>query len=253
MTLTFLRGLLLALCVWLCAAPLTAQTWYAQPSARYLTDDAPDGFQFQWSAPTSSCDGTCAFTVFTGRQTTIGMPAAFGIADFTNDEYGFVDRVPFRDWPWSDSGMVGFAASRQIASFGHGDIGDIVALEAEVGVAQRYGSQTQLEVWGAFYLRWKQFPWNRVVKTTVAISTGLNWASGISAHEVRSSQNGEGSQLLHYLSPEITFALPKYPDQELVFRFHHRSGGGDMFGPNSIFNNTRGGSNYVNVGLRWRF
>lgn len=248
-----LRAFFLFLCLSVSAAPLAAQTWYAQPSERYLTKGAPNGFQFRWTAPTSPCNGTCAITAFTGRQTLIGMPDAFGIADFTAGNYGLHERVPISDWPWTDSGMIGIAVSRQLASFGHSDVGDIVALEGEVGMAQRYGSQDQLELWGALYLRWKQFPWNRVVKTTVAISTGLNWATGISPHEIRSSQNGEGSQLLHYLSPEITFALPSHPEQELVFRFHHRSGGGDMFGPNSIFNNTRGGSNYVNVGLRWRF
>ncbi|MEC7763798.1 MAG: hypothetical protein VX874_17980 [Pseudomonadota bacterium] len=247
------RSLCALVVLWLVATPLMAQTWYAQPSARYLTEDAPEGFQFHWSAPTSPCGGDCAITAFVGRQTLVNMPDAFGIADFTQGKFGFNRLVPVWDWPWTDSGMVSVAASRQLASFGHSATGDIVALEAELGMAQRFGSQDQLEVWGAFYLRWKQFPWNRVVKTTVAVSTGLNWASGISPHEIRSSQNGEGSQLLHYLSPEITFALPANPEQELVFRFHHRSGGGDMFGPNSIFNNTRGGSNYLNVGVRWRF
>jgi hypothetical protein len=31
-------------------------------------------------------------------------------------------------------------------------------------------------VWLAFYARWKYFPWNDYVRTTVAASTGVNYA-----------------------------------------------------------------------------
>ena len=181
------------------------------------------------------------------------MQSVIGIADFTQGEFGFVPIVPIWEWPWDDSGMVAATYSRRIGSFGHSKVGEIVSFEFEVGVGQRFGSQTETEIWGAAYVRWHLFPWNRWVKTTVGISSGLNYATGISDWEVNRSGNDEGSRLLHYLTPEITFAWPRNPNFEIISRFHHRSGGSDMFGPNSIFNNTGSGSQYFVLGTRYRF
>ncbi|SFR36860.1 hypothetical protein SAMN04488005_1031 [Yoonia tamlensis] len=211
------------------------------------------GFYWDWGSFTRDCGGDCALSILGGRQTTVAMSPAFGIADFTQGEFGFVPAIPFRDWPWTDSRMIAATYSRRIASFGHARVGEVISIKAEVGIGQRTGSQTETEIWGAGYIYWHLFPWNRWVDTSVGISTGLNWATGISDFEVHRSGNDEGSQLLHYLSPEITLSLPQYPDIEVVARFHHRSGGSDMFGPNSIFNNTGGGSQYVLIGTRFWF
>ena len=83
--------------------------------------------------------------------------------------------------------------------------------------------------------------------TTVAISTGLNYATGISEMEQERASDGEGSRLMHFFSPEITFALPRRPEVELLFRFHHRSG---VFG---LVSDAWGGAQYGTVGLRVRF
>ena len=99
------------------------------------------------------------------------------------------------------------------------------------------------------YLRFDGFPWNNRIRTTVGISTGLDYLSNLPAAET--SPDGEPeehtSHVLHYLSPEITFALPKHPNQELVIRLHHRSG---LFG---AINGVSGGSNMVTVGFRHRW
>src|SRR5450759_3222178 len=55
------------------------------------------------------------------------------------------------------------------------------------------------------------------------------------------------SHLLHYFSPEITFALPEFKQHELLIRYHHRSG---VFG---TFNGVWGGSNVIALGYRYRF
>ncbi len=97
------------------------------------------------------------------------------------------------------------------------------------------------EVWGALYFRWHAFPWNDVVRTTAVISTGLNYASRIEERERRRDAWGHGgAHLLHYLAPELTFALPERQDWELVFRYHHRSGGGAIFGDTLLFNGVTG-------------
>jgi hypothetical protein len=78
-------------------------------------------------------------------------------------------------------------------------------------------------------------------------STGLNWAIDITAVEQDRANDGNGSQLMHFFAPEITFANPDHPNVELVFRMHHRSG---VFG---LVSDAWGGAQYGTVGLRLRF
>jgi hypothetical protein len=165
-----------------------------------------------------------------------------------NQASSFRPNVPIVDWEFGDSGLVGAALSRRVLSIEHQNYGRLFSLEVEAGIGQRFGDLTETEFWGALYGRWHAFPWNRWVSTTVGLSTGVNWATGIPNFEVARSGNGQGSQLLHYLSPEITFALPDHPSHELVLRFHHRSGGRGVFGDNALFNNTGGGAQYGTIG-----
>ena len=196
------------------------------------------------SSISSVCSGRCAATFLAGMQLD------------TNMEKVFVARGEFTP-PWgyefSKSFFLGGTFSVEVYDF-HGLLG----VEAEAGLGQRFGSLHETEVWGAAYLRWKYFPWNHIVRTTVAVSTGVNYASGVPRYEILQSGNGKGSNALHYFSPEITFALPSAPDQELVVRIHHRSGGSEWWGENhpifrDMFGNTAGGVQYVTAGIRHRF
>jgi hypothetical protein len=145
--------------------------------------------------------------------------------------------------PWLADGEYGFAAvalSREVARF-H----EAFSIEVEVGVGGRFGTgYDAAEGWLAAYLRYDGFPWNDVVRTTVAVSTGVDLVSRLPPDEVAEEDT---SRVLHYFSPEITFALPDNPDNELVVRWHHRSG---VFG---TFDGVRGGSNVVALGLRHRW
>jgi hypothetical protein len=180
----------------------------------------------------SPCDRNCAVTLYTG-------PA---VEDSMADVLVKAPELPFT-WEYrGDDWLVGAAASRHAATlFGRID------LEPEIGLGQRLGRQTQTEAWIALYGRWRGFPWDRWVVTTAALSTGLNYASSVSAVEADRAAPGEGTRLLHFFSPEITFAHPARPDAELVFRFHHRSG---VFG---LFSEARGGAQYGTFGIRLRF
>jgi hypothetical protein len=121
-------------------------------------------------------------------------------------------------------------------------------LEPEVGIAQRFGQQNATEVWGGLFFRYKGFPWDNVVVTTAAFSLGLNYASKVTDVEESQANEGQsGSRLMHYFAPEITFASPRHPNLELLFRFHHRSG---LFG---IVGDSFGGAQYGTVGVRVRF
>jgi hypothetical protein len=182
------------------------------------------------------CAGNCGLAVYSGPF----------IEDSMADVLLNQPSLP-TEWDFTGSDMlVAAALSRHAATlFGRLD------LEPEVGLARRLGRQDTNEVWAALYFRYRGFPWDGRLVTTVAVSTGLNYASRISNFEaeraLRSADGGDGSRLLHFFSPEITFALPDRPDTELLFRFHHRSGAGGFVGQSG------GGAHYGTVGLRWRF
>ena len=177
----------------------------------------------------SACADDCALSVFTGNyvenslgQVLIGKPQ------------------PPTSWTYrTNDKLVGVAFSRRTREFwGH------VTFEPEIGIGQRFGRQDETEFWAALFFRYHGFPWDKYLITTVAASTGFNWATGISAVEKDRADDGEGSQFMHYFAPEITFAAPSAPNTQLFFRMHHRSG---VFG---LVSDAHGGAQYGSVGLR---
>lgn len=187
----------------------------------------------QWMtfvSPLDPCIGDCSATLFTGRLVKTAMWEILVTKH----------QMPW-DWQWGGSYFVGGALNREIIKFDR-----FAAIEIEGGAGKRFGSLDEGEFWGALYLRWKWFPWNDYLRTTVAISTGLNWATDLPPFE--RVRTGSGQQLLHYLAPEFTLGLPSEPNWDLVFRLHHRSGGHFKF-----FNNSGGGVQYGTAGLRYKF
>ena len=146
--------------------------------------------------------------------------------------------------PWTarfrDDYFAGGALSRRLVRFWN-----YFSIEAEVGVGARFGMTNGPETWGAIYFRYDHFPWNNKLYTTVAVSTGLDYLSNLPPSETYPGD--PTSHLLHYFSPEITFALPEFKQHELLIRYHHRSG---VFG---TFNGVWGGSNVISTGYRYRF
>lgn len=187
---------------------------------------------FDWYGMVGPCDDDCAFMIFGGKFVETPMDEVFLHGNLS----------PF-EWNFGESALLGVAASRRVASLSDNKF----QIEAEFGFAKRFGEMDEYEAWAAAYLRYASFPWNEYVYTTVAISTGLNYASGIADFEKEKSDNGKGSRVLHYFAPEITFAMPEDKSKELVIRFHHRSG---VFG---LVSDTGGGAQYLTVGLRLRF
>jgi hypothetical protein len=201
-----------------------------------------------WGAPGTGATAAapakkCAATIYLGIENDTSQSNMFGLKSF----------VPPYAYRFGDSYFVGGSLSRVLA-----ELGPFVSYEVETGVGQRFGSLREEEVWVALYARWKYFPWNDYVRTSVAASTGLNYASAIPNYEVFWSGNNQGSRLLHYFSPELTFGLPSMPDTDLVIRSHHRSGGGQFFGDNfpvygPLFHGIDGGVQYLTGGIRQHF
>lgn len=178
------------------------------------------------------CEGDCGVAIYAGRY----------VEDLLGDDLILSPSLP-TDWTYGeDDHLIATSISRQVWQFWQH-----WTLEPEVGIGQRFGRQSATEVWGALYFRYAGFPWDHWVVTTMALSTGLNWASTITDVEVERAKDGTGSQLMHFFSPEVTFAAPSQPNVELVFRFHHRSG---VFG---LVSDAWGGAQYASVGVRVRF
>lgn len=127
-------------------------------------------------------------------------------------------------------------------------------LEPVALVAYRDDRQQKIDIYEAAFfanLRWSNFPWNERLTTTIAIGWGVSYTSDITANEVEDEENtdpDEGPQRwLNYLSVEYGFALPKYPQWQLFYRLHHRSGAFGLFAANDV------GSNVMGLGLRYQF
>jgi hypothetical protein len=199
-----------------------------------LAAELPAAQALAWSPAElfAPCEGDCAVATYWGAYV----------------EDGLLDLVlsPKSPTAWvygEDDHLVATAISRDAGRLFAGRL----HLEPEVGIGQRYGRQGETEVWAALFVRYRGFPWDDVVITSVAVSTGLNYSSGISYVEERRARDGDGSRLMHFFSPEITFAMPSRPGVELLFRLHHRSG---VFG---LVSDAWGGAQYATVGLRVRF
>ncbi len=185
----------------------------------------------EWRPMRGPCAGNCATAIYAGWYIDNSLTEVLVTAPET----------PFT-WDYDGDYIVATSVSRRIATlWGRVDV------EPEIGLGQRFGEQAETEVWGAFFFRYRGFPWDDRIVTTMAISTGLNYASDISEKEQDRAKDGEGARVMHFFSPEITFALPQAPQYEVLFRVHHRSG---VFG---LVSDAWGGAQYGTIGLRWRF
>jgi hypothetical protein len=175
------------------------------------------------------CQADCGFALYGGREVTTPMSSVFLIHNPVT--------------PWSDqtgsAGVIAAALSRSFAVLFGG-----LDLEAEAGLDQRFGDMHATTGWLAIDFRWTRFPWNDVVATTIALADGPSMASQVDTQERLRSLNGHGSDFLNFASPEITFALPDHPEDELVLRYQHRSG---IFG---LMNGVDEASSFATIGFR---
>jgi hypothetical protein len=194
-----------------------------------VSAEASDQVDWRWHKPLQPCGGDCAFMVFAGQSVT------------TNVQDIYFKAIPPWSWAFDNGGIVGATASRRVATVFH-----VIDIEAEIGSAKRFGNQQEGEFWGAMYVRYTDFPWNKYLTTTFALSTGLNYATGISDFEKEHSELNPpaGTHVQHYFSPELTFALPDHQERQLVIRLHHRSG---AYG---VISGALSGATYLTVGLR---
>ncbi len=180
----------------------------------------------------TTCDGNCGAAFYAGQEVTSDMTSVFLIKN----------PIPIWQWQWGHAGIAAGTFSRRYAT-----MFDMLDLEVEIGIGQRFGDMHATEGWLAAGFRWTYFPWNNYVKTTIAIFDGPDIASQIDAEERLRSGSDRGSYFLNFFTPEITFASPSEPENQFVLRFHHRSG---IFG---LINGVNGGSSFATMGFRHLF
>ncbi len=118
-------------------------------------------------------------------------------------------------------------------------------LEGQLG--KHFHEQHHWEFNIAALYRWQRFPWQKRLRTTLAIGDGLSYAAQTPPLEAASKSNVGATRLLNYVVVEMTVAPPEVKDWSLVVRVHHRSG---VYG---IFDDVEGGSNVIAAGIKFRF
>jgi len=93
-------------------------------------------------------------------------------------------------------------------------------------------------------VRWEEFPWNHVIKTTVATGIGLSYSQHVLLMDKVLHPGTNRSHLKFNWPIQMTFALPSYPEHQLMLYIAHKSGG-------EVFD--RGGINSVGFGYRFGF
>ena len=157
-------------------------------------------------------------------------------ARFVDGEFSHIfDRNYF-----GDSHLLILAVSREFArTWEH------LGWELEGQAGKHHGLQDHWEFNGLLVLRWHHFPWDRYLRTSLAIGEGISYATRTPYLE--DNDHTRTSKLLNHLVGELTIGLPQLPAWDLSGRIHHRSG---VFG---LFNGVHGASNFLSIGLRHTF
>ena len=140
-----------------------------------------------------------------------------------------------------DSLFTGLAVNRKMFSFWR-----YFTFELEGQVLRHYQKQEHWEYNGLFMIRFHPFLLDPTIDIEFAVGEGLSYATNTPLIEVEQHPDAS-SRFLNYLVFEVAFTHVQYREWTLVTRIHHRSG---AF---RLFNGTRGGSNFLALGLRYHF
>lgn len=159
---------------------------------------------------------------------------------YTDDRLGKI--LLSKPFSYEDSyiGVVALARAFPLASPRH-------RWEVEGQLGKHFQGQDNWEFNVLAIYRWQQFPWNRLLRTSVAVGDGLSYASDVPQIESASHTNTGARRMLNYILVEAEFAPPQVRDWSLVTRIHHRSG---VYG---TFGDVRGGSNLICAGVKMKF
>ena len=125
---------------------------------------------------------------------------------------------------------------------------DSIGVEMEGQVVKHINGTEHWEANPVLTLRWLPFPWDDKVDTSFAWGNGISFASEKPEFEMEeSSKDDRTSQVLYYFMVEIEFEFQKIENWGVFSRIHHRS---SVFG---LIDGLQTGSNYLTIGVRYRF
>lgn len=73
--------------------------------------------------------------------------------------------------------------------------------------------------------RWQDFPWNRLVRTTLAAGAGFSYSFQIWTADKQRHPGEDRSRIKFWMPIEITAVLPRFPRHQIVAFIDHQSGG----------------------------
>lgn len=128
-----------------------------------------------------------------------------------------------------------------------------VDLAGFIGVQRELQKSYQEDFWSVmafFKLYWYGWPWDKWVRTRLALGSGLSYSEQISQMELRDQgRRGRGNwKLLNYLDPSFDVRIAR--DTYVGVGVSHRSG---AFGKSQLLGNVNGGSNYIYVSVETAF
>jgi hypothetical protein len=194
-----------------------------------VTDDQGQS-SWQVTSPFSPCAGDCSIALLAGKSVSRTPMTSI-----------FIHFEPPGTWQWDDTYILTLSASRTLVRYGK-----YFSIDPEIGVGRYLGDAYGTEVWAAVYLRWRYFPWNDYVRTSIGVGFGPNIADNVAVGST-GVRTTSGVGIANYFSPEIELSLPSQPDVGLVVRYHHRS---SIWG---VLPNTSGSAQFWTAGLRVHF
>jgi hypothetical protein len=117
----------------------------------------------------------------------------------------------------------------------------LLEIPLTLGIVDENGRSPFLNYSASFQVRWRDFPWNRLVSTTAAMGLGLAYSEEVFLIDYQTHPTRYRSHVKFNWPIELTLALPQYPQHQLTVFIMHQSGG-CMF--------DRGGINNFGLGYR---
>jgi hypothetical protein len=121
------------------------------------------------------------------------------VGKFNNDAFlDILSSKPVMEHPnFEDSYITVLAVSKEWLTVGH-----YFALEAEGQIGKHYGMQHHFEFNAVLVGRWRLFPWNNYLQTSLAVGEGLSYATEVPALETDFAQT-KSRHFLNYLMGEL--------------------------------------------------
>jgi hypothetical protein len=190
-------------------------------------------------------------------QSLFGKDYNAGLTEFDRDVFFFGGRFQ-HDWIWdtllvtADHYEDNYVLGAGYQQFFTGKWAGF-RMGAEFGIAGRFAfdgvSNSSFETWYGYTIRHDGIAIGDAIRIAPAVSFGFSMVTdliGIERNRAAWYPENGPVQLLFYLGPEINVTAAAFPNWEMFFRIHHRSG---LYGTIAKVD----GSNGATLGLRYKF